>query len=242
VYRPGPGRLPGLLYIHGGGWWAGSVDESDATCRRKARDLGVVVVSVDYRLAPEHPFPAGLDDCCAVTRWMFDAADELDIDRDRIAVCGASAGANLAASVTLRLRDEGGPRLVAQVLEVPGMDLRMVGESMDLYADSYGFTRAGLEECREFYVAGRDPSDPLVSPVFADLHDLPPALVMTSEYDPVRDSGEEYAAKLAAAGVPTVLHRWDGIAHGCGELDVILPDIAATYRDELNAFLKGHLS
>lgn len=242
VYRPGPGRLPAVLYVHGGGWWGGSVDESDPTCRRKAQDLGAVVVSVEYRLAPEHPFPAGLDDCSAAARWMFDEADELGIDPARIAICGASAGGNLAAAVTLRARDEGGPRFVAQVLEVPGMDLRMVGGSMDLYADGYGFTRAGLDECREFYVAGGDPTDPLVSPVFADVHDLPPALVTTSEYDPVRDSGEQYAAKLAAAGVPTVLHRWDGIAHGCGELDAILPDIAAAYREELNGFLKAHLA
>jgi acetyl esterase len=242
VYRPGPGKLPALLYIHGGGWWSGSVEDSDPSCRTKALDLDAVVVSVEYRLAPENPFPAGLDDCFTAAQWLFDSAESLDIDPTRIVVCGASAGGNLAAAVTLKARAAGGPRFAAQVLEVPGMDLQMTGGSMDLYAEGYGFTRAALDECRDFYCAGADPTDPLISPLFAELHDLPPALVTTCEYDPVRDSGEQFAAKLAEAGVPTVMRRWDGIAHGCGELDAILPDIAADYRQELNDFLKPYLA
>jgi acetyl esterase len=242
VYRPGPGRLPALLYIHGGGWWSGSVEDSEPACRSKALDLNAVVVSVEYRLAPENPFPAGLDDCFTAAQWLFDSAESLDIDPSRIVLCGSSAGANLAAAVTLKAREAGGPRFAAQVLEVPGMDLQMKGESMDLYGEGYGFTRAALDECRDFYCAGSDPTDPLISPLFADLHDLPPALVTTCEYDPVRDSGEQYAAKLAEAGVPTVMRRWDGIAHGCGELDAVLPDIAADYRQELNDFLKPYVS
>jgi acetyl esterase len=243
VYRPAPGLLPALVYLHGGGWWMGDLDDADASCRRRANDLGAVVVSVDYRLAPEHPFPAGLDDCFTAARWVFDSAEELGIDSARVAIAGGSAGGNLAAAVTLRARDAGGPRFVAQVLEVPGMDLRMKGGSMDEFGEGYGFSRDDLDECVRFYIGeDGDPTDPLVSPLFADLHDLPPALVTTSEYDPVRDSGEEYAAKLAAAGVPTTLRRWDGIGHGCAEMDALLPDVAAAYRAELYEFLRAAFS
>jgi acetyl esterase len=239
VYRPRAGTLPGLVFIHGGGWWGGSVDESDPTARRRAVTGDCVVVSVEYRLAPEHPFPAGLDDCWTATQWVFEHAEELGIDPTRIAISGESAGGNLAAAVTLRARDAGGPRLVAQILEVPGMDLRMAdGGSLSEFGDGYGFTRAGLEECAQFYLGDQDRTQPLASPLFADVHDLPPALVTTCEYDPVRDSGEQYAAKLAAAGVPVTLRRWDGIAHGCGELGAVLPEIAERYRKEMADFLR----
>jgi acetyl esterase len=240
VYRPRAGTLPGLVFIHGGGWWGGSVEESDPTARRRAATGDCVVVSVEYRLAPEHPFPAGLDDCWTATKWVFEHAEELGIDPTRIAISGESAGGNLAAAVTLRARDAGGPQLVAQILEVPGMDLRMVDDdgSMSDFGDGYGFTRVALEECAQFYLGDQDRTQPLASPVFADVHDLPPALVTTCEYDPVRDSGEQYAAKLAAAGVPVTLRRWDGIAHGCGELGAILPEIAERYREEMAAFLR----
>jgi acetyl esterase len=239
VYRPRAGSLPGLVFIHGGGWWGGSVEESEPAARRRAVGADCVVVSVEYRLAPEHPFPAGLDDCWTATKWVFEHAEELGIDPARIAISGESAGGNLAAAVTLLARAAGGPQLVAQVLEVPGMDLRMAdGGSMSEFGDGYGFTRVGLEECAEFYLGDRDRTEPLASPVFADVHDLPPALVMTCEYDPVRDSGEQYAGKLAAAGVPVTLRRWDGIAHGCGELGAILPEIAERYRAEVTGFLR----
>lgn len=239
VYRPRAGLLPALVFIHGGGWWGGSVEESDPTARRRAVGADCVVVSVEYRLAPEHPFPAGLDDCWTATKWVFEHAEELGIDPARIAISGESAGGNLAAAVTLLAREAGGPQIVAQVLEVPGMDLRMAdGGSMSEFGDGYGFTRVGLEECAEFYLGGRDRTEPLASPVFADVHDLPPALVMTCEYDPVRDSGEQYAGKLAAAGVRVTLRRWDGIAHGCGELGAILPEIAERYRAEVTGFLR----
>jgi acetyl esterase len=243
VYRPAAGTLPVLLYMHGGGWWQGDLDGSDDSCRRRATDLGAVVISIDYRLAPEHPFPAGLDDCLTVARWVVNSAATLGVDPDRIALAGGSAGGNLAAALALRARDEGGPRFVAQVLEFPGMDLRMKGGSVDEYGEGYGFTIADLEECARFYVGeGGDPTHPLVSPLFADLHDLPPALVTTCEYDPMRDSGEDFAAKLQQSGVPTVLRRWDGIGHGCAEMDALLPDIAAAYRAELYAFLRAAYS
>jgi acetyl esterase len=239
IYRPTTGKLPVLLYFHGGGWWQGGLDDADASCRRRASDLGIVVISVDYRLAPEHPFPAGLDDCMTVARWVAASASELDIDPQRVALAGGSAGGNLAAALALRARDEGGPAFVAQVLEYPGMDLRMKGASVDEYGEGYGFTIADLQECVRFYVGETgDPTQPLVSPVFADLHDLPPALVTTCEYDPMRDSGEEFAEKLGQAGVRVVLRRWEGIGHGCAEMDGLLPDIAAAYRAELYAFLR----
>jgi acetyl esterase len=240
IYRPRPGTLPGLIFIHGGGWWAGSVEESDPIARRRAVTADCVVVSVEYRLAPEHPFPAGLDDCWTATQWVFAHAEELGIDASRVVISGESAGGNLAAAVTLMARDAGGPQFVAQVLEVPGMDLRMADDgSMNEFGEGYGFTRAALEECAQFYLGDRERTHPLASPVFADVHGLPPALVTTCEYDPVRDSGETYAAKLEAVGVPVTLRRWDGIAHGCGELGAILPEIAARYRAEMTEFLRG---
>ena len=209
--------------------------------RRRAQSADCVAVSIGYRLAPENPFPQGLDDCFAVAKWVFDNAEMLGIDPERIAIEGESAGGNLAAGVCLLARDAGGPDIKAQVLHVPGTDLRMQdSESMIEYADSLGMTREDLEECAVFYVgADGDRSHPLVSPVLAELHDLPPALIMTCECDPIRDAGEEFARKLDAAGVPTTWKRWDGLAHGTGELGMVLPEIAPVYTGQVTEFLRA---
>jgi acetyl esterase len=237
IYRPRPGVLPGYVYMHGGGWWLGSIDDADAGCRRRAAAADAVVVSVGYRLAPEHPFPAALDDCYAVAMWVLDEAEPLEIDPARIVLGGGSAGGNLAAAVALRARDAGDSRFAAQVLEVPGLDLTMTGESFELYGEGYLFTKADLRECAEFYLGSTDPTDPLVSPVFAAAAGLPPALVMTAECDPVRDSGERFAANLAAAGVDATLIRWDGMVHGAPEMDTVVPDVAERYRAAIISFL-----
>jgi acetyl esterase len=236
--------LPGLIFIHGGGWWLGTLDDGDAYCRQRATGLDCVVMAIDYRLAPEHPFPLPLDDCWAATQWIFEHADELGVDPSRVAISGGSAGANLAAAVTLLAREHGGAPFVAQLLEVPATDLTMeVGRgSIEEFAEGFVLSKADLIECAEFYLGGHDPRDPLASPYFADLHDLPPALVMTCECDPVRDDGEAYAGRLAEAGVPTVMRRWEGMVHGSAELAVIVPDVAEAYTAEVHAFLSRQFS
>jgi acetyl esterase len=243
VYRPEHGTLPASIFIHGGGWWMGGLQESDSLCRRRAASVGCVVISIDYRLAPEHPFPAAVDDSWAATQWVFAHADELDIDPRRIAIGGGSAGGNIAAAVTLLARDTGAVSLVGQLLEIPATDLTLTASqaSADEFSDGYGLSKADLVECAEFYLGEHDPKDPLASPLFADLHGLPPALITTAECDPVRDDGEAYAAKLADAGVPVQLRRWDGQVHGSMETDTLLPDVAAAYREELAQFLRGVL-
>lgn len=238
IYRPSDGRLPCILFIHGGGWWGGTIEQSDPTCRRRASAIGCVVVSVDYRLAPEYRYPAGLDDCWAALAWVFDRAEELDIDPDRIAVEGQSAGGNLAAATTLLVRDRGGPGLVAQVLEVPVTDATMSQPSVQEFAEGYGFGKADLAECIELYLGDHDRTDPLASPLHGELRDLPPALIITAECDPLRDEGEAYAARLADAGSPVEVRRMAGQVHGSAELDRIVPDAAQTVSSTIVDFLR----
>jgi len=241
VYRPRPGRLPAFVFIHGGGWWLGGLDESNGMCRRRAASVPCVVISIDYRLAPEHPFPAAVDDSFAAVQWIVDNADELDIDPDRIAIGGGSAGGNIAAAVTQRLRDETSIKLVGQLLEVAATDLTLTTSegSANEFAEGYGLSKADLYECVEFYLGDQDAKNPLASPLLGELHDLPPALITTAECDPVRDDGEAYAAKLADAGVPVTLKRWEGQVHGSMEADVVLPDVAEAYRAEVTNFLRA---
>lgn len=241
IYRPASGTLPAYVYVHGGGWWLGSLDESDSSCRQRAVDAGCVVISLDYRLAPEHRFPAAVDDVWAAARWVFANAAELDIDPARVVVGGASAGGNLAAALTLLARDEPGVSFVGQVLEVPVLDLTLstCSDSAEEFAVGYGFTKTDLLECVDFYLGDQDPKQVLASPLLAELHDLPPALITTAEFDPVRDDGEAYAAKLAAAGVAATLQRWDGQVHGSMEADVAVPEVAAEYRAAIASFLRS---
>jgi acetyl esterase len=217
VYRPVPETdLPLLVYCHGGGFSAGGLDTHDSICRRLARDARVVVVSVDYRLAPEHRFPAAPDDVYEALLWAAGHARQLGARSDRIAVGGDSAGANLAAVTALRARDRGEVSLAFQLLIYPRVD--MTDHQTQSWKDLDGFllSRATADFFRSGYLP--DPElygHPYASPLLAPDHSrLPPALVITAEFDPLRDEGEAYARKLVTAGVPARFVRYSGVVHG----------------------------
>ena len=217
IYTPeGQGPFPVVVFFHGSGFVLCSLDTHDGMCRNLCGGAGVLVVSVDYRLAPEHRFPAAPDDCLAATRWVAGHAAEFGGDPARIVVAGDSAGGNLAAVTALRIRDEGGPKLRGQLLLYPvtahsSADMPSYAEN----ATGCGLTRATMEWFWNHYAdpaAARNPhAAPLTAP---DLSRLPPALVQVAEYDPLRDEGIRYAERLLAAHVPTELSRWDGMNHG----------------------------
>ena len=217
IYIPGATRpLPVLVYFFGGGWVLGSVDAVDPVCRRLANATPCAVVSVAYRRAPEHPFPAGLEDCYAVTRWVAESGAELGVDPRRLAVGGASAGGNLAAAVALLARQRGAPKLALQLLVYPPLDYRADAPPSEDETDPLLFGSRDVWWCWSHYLAdAADGDDPLASPLRADdLRGLPPALVVTAELDPLRPQGELYAARLVEAGVGTDLVRFDGAIHG----------------------------
>ena len=173
------------------------------------------MIAVDYRLAPEHPFPAPLDDCYAATRWVFNNARELDIDPNNIAVGGDSAGGNLATAVCLKARDNNGPDIRHQLLVYPVTDAAMSTQSYSDNAEGYMLTRNSMVYFWNHYADEASRKNPLASPLLADdLSDLPPATILTAEFDPLRDEGEAYAGRLKAAGVETLLKRYDGLTHG----------------------------
>ena len=217
VYTPaGPAPFPGLVYFHGGGWVLCDLETHDAVCRAIARQAGAVVVAVDYRLAPEHRFPAAVVDCYTATRWVAANAEHLGIDPQRIVVGGDSAGGNLAAVVSRKCRDEAGPALALQVLVYPVTNLASFETpSYQEFADGYFLTRAEMEWFRDCYLARPEDGDnPDASPLLAqDLRGLPPALVITGECDVLRDEGERYARRLADAGVAVTATRYAGMIH-----------------------------
>ena len=217
VYSPeGGGPFPVLVYFHGGGFWMGSIATEDSACRLLTNAAGCVVVSVEYRLAPEHKFPAAVEDGYAATRWVAQNADNLGVDAARIAVGGASAGGNVAAVVALMARDRGTPRLVYQLLLYPVTNFAFDTPSYRENADGYMLTKDAMVWCWGLYLPTEaDGDNPYASPLRAqDLRGLPPALVVTAEYDPLRDEGETYAARLRQAGIPAVCKRYDGMIHG----------------------------
>jgi len=216
LYRPTSERpLPVLLYFFGGGWVLGTIDTADGVSRSLANSSGALVAVVGYRLAPEHRFPAAVGDCYAAVRWVAEHASEIGADPARIAVGGDSAGGNLAAGVALRARAEG-PALAGQLLVYPNTDQLADDQSMRAADDPFLFNRHSVAWYRQHYLA--DPGDaasPLASPLRAgSLAGLPPALVITAEYDPLRDQGEAYARRLASEGVQAELTRYPGMAHG----------------------------
>lgn len=219
VYRPreAPAPSPVLLTIHGGGFALGSLETEHAAAAQQAASLGAVVVSVGYRLAPEHPFPAALHDCYAALVWIRDQAEALGADPDRVAVAGQSAGGGLAAALALYTRDLGGPALCFQFLGIPELDDRLTTHSMRTFVDTPLWHRPNAELSWAYYLgpaAGGDVS-PYAAPARAtDLAGLPPAYVSVMEFDPLRDEGIHYATALLAAGVQVELHAFPGTFHG----------------------------
>ncbi|HKV53975.1 MAG TPA: alpha/beta hydrolase [Candidatus Binataceae bacterium] len=219
IYTPAAkGPLGALIYFHGGGWVLGDIEMTDQPCRMLANRAGCVVVSVDYRLAPEHKFPAGPDDCYTATRWVSENAGALGVDSARLAVGGTSAGATLAAVVALMARDRGGPRIAHQLLVYPATTTELTtGSHREFAADKYYvLSRSDMEWFWGHYLAGdADRTNHYACPAYAKtLRGLPPAFVITAEYDPLRDEGEAYAARLREEGVAAELKRYAGVTHG----------------------------
>jgi acetyl esterase len=217
TYVPAGSRpLPGLVFFHGGGWVRGSLQTHDVLCRALANGAGCVVVSVDYRMAPEHRFPAAIDDAVAATRWVAANAASLGIDARRLAAGGDSAGGNLAAAVALELRDEGGPPIVHQLLIYPVTDHSFDTVSYRDNATGYLLTRSSMQfYWREYLREAADGNDFRASPLRAQRFDrLPAATVVTAEYDPLRDEGRAYADRLRGAGVAVEYREYAGLVHG----------------------------
>jgi acetyl esterase len=217
VYLPrNSGPVPILVYLHGGGWVAGNVDAYDATCRALTNAAACAVVSVEYRLAPEHKFPAAPDDCYAAVKWVAAHAAQFGGDVTRLAVGGDSAGGNLTTVVAHMARDRGGPRIAFQLLIYPVTDYNFGTRSYQQNADGYLLTKDAMKWFWNHYLREEaDGSSPLASPLRSTkLAGLPPAFVMTAEFDPLRDEGEAYGERLIEAGVPTVVKRYDGMIHG----------------------------
>ncbi len=241
IYTPlGDGPLPLLVFFHGSGFVVCSLDTHDVLCRNLCAGAACVVASIDYRLAPEHKFPAAPEDCLLATRWAGASAASLGADPARIAVGGDSAGGNLAAVTALRVRDEGGPALCAQLLIYPVTEYWDAGmPSYTENAEGYGLTRDGMKWFWDHYLAAlEDARDPRAAPLRApDLRGLPPALVITAEYDPLRDEAERYAARLREAGVATELVRYAGMNHGFFFWPGVV-DVAGTALEAASAWLR----
>lgn len=206
--------LPGLLFIHGGGFVVGDIDSEDARAQEIAASADVVVVSVDYRLAPEHPFPAGLDDCYTALVWMEKSSAEIGVDPQRLGVGGGSAGGGLAAATALMARDRGGPRLCMQYLGIPELDDRLETHSMTVYADTPVWNRPNAILSWKYYLAGAEPTQYAAPARARELSGLPPTYVDVCEFDSLRDEGIGYAQRLVQAGVPVELHLYPGTFHG----------------------------
>jgi acetyl esterase len=210
--------LPAIVYAHGGGWFRCSLDLYDNPCRALAHATGCVVLSVDYRLAPENKFPVPLHDYYAALSWVASHADALGIDVTRLVAGGDSSGANLAAAATLRARDDAkGPAIAHQLLLYPPLDATMSSTSYRDFATGYFLTRSAMEFCWSAYLNEKaDGESSWASPLrAASLSDLPSATILVCEYDPLRDEGEAYARRLGEAGVATTCHRVEGMVHGC---------------------------
>jgi acetyl esterase len=240
----GLGPFPLVVFFHGGGWVLGDLDTHDPFCRALCAGAGCVVISVGYRLAPEHPFPAALDDALAATHWVAEHAAEVGGDPARIALAGDSAGGNLSAVTALRIRDEGGPTLRGQLLIYAAVGYHTPPTTSYIEnAEGYGLTREAAIWFYDQYLAEESQAtNPYAAPLLApDLRGLPPALVITAEYDVLRDEGELYVERLRAAGVPVRLSRYDGVHHRFAEMIGIL-DQAEQARDEMCVWLREVLA
>ncbi len=243
IYRPKDRTVPGpgVLWIHGGGFVIGDVESEHVGSAMTALGTGAVVVSVDYRLAPEHPFPAAPNDCFAALRWFASAADELGVDLDRIAVVGTSAGGGLAAAVALMARDLGGPALCFQLLCIPELDDRLETPSMQQFTETPTWNRPLAVQSWKHYLgdSGGEVS-PYAAPSRAtDFRGLPPAYVSTAEFDPLRDEGILYALAMLQAGVSVELHQFPGTFHASDLITTAA--ISRRSREEVQTVLRHAL-
>ncbi len=231
-----------LVYFHGGGWVLGDLESHDGVCREIAKRADITVISVDYRLGPEHMFPAAVDDAIAATRWIAHNAGELGVDPSRLAVAGDSAGGNLAAVVALDARDRGGPAIALQVLIYPAVDMSLRQASHARLADMAPIPPDTMRWFFARYCANEaDRADWRAAPLLANSHaGLPPALIIVGGYDPLCDEGEEYAAKLNAAGGHAEVFKMPGQIHGFMTMNKIITE-AAQAHDAIEAALKSHI-
>ncbi len=244
IYTPAQRTLPGaLVYFHGGGWVIGDLDSHDETCRRLCRGAGLTVISVHYRRAPETTYPGAAEDCYAATAWVAANAAALGINPARIAVGGDSAGGNLAAAVALMARDRGAPALRFQMLIYPVTDADFDRPSYRENGEGYLLSRRGMQWFWDQYVPDLDQRhEPYAAPLqAARLADLPPALVQTAGFDPLRDEGEAYAEALRAAGVAVRMTRYDGLIHGFFGMQDAIPAARPAFSEAIDA-LREHLA
>ncbi len=245
IYRPaGKGPFPALVLFHGSGWVIANLDVADAPSRALANRTGCVVVAVNYQKAPEHKFPIPFDDCYAATVWVAEHAEELRVEPTRIGVAGDSAGGNLAAAVALKARDSGGPALAYQLLIYPATNYDLDTPSALANAEGYLLQRESMRWFWNHYLADAgDAANPLACPLrAADLSGLPPAFVVTAEFDPLCDDGDRYAEALRAAGVAVTHRRYDGMVHGFFWMAGVLDQARALYEEigkEVRASLGG---
>lgn len=244
IYTPTEAGSYGLLvYFHGGAFFSGSLKTHDHVARFLAKETGHKVISVGYRLAPEHAYPAGLEDCYGVVRWAAENGESLGWDGKNLVIAGDSSGGNFAAAVAAMARDDGFDRITHQVLYYPSLDLDFDAgryPSLRENARGYGLETAMLRPFNAFYIeSGADPDDPLVSPIKReDLAGLPPALIITAEYDPLRDEGELYGRRLREAGVEATVRRYAGANHGFVQHFYWIPEYHRVFR-ETAGFLRG---
>lgn len=242
IYSPeGKGSFPVMVFFHTGGWQIGDLNTQDPLCRRITNRAGCIVVAVDYRLAPEHPFPAAVDDCYEATKWVATHAVEFQGDPSRLVVAGDSSGGNLAAVIALMARDRGYPKLAFQLMMFPATDFRLSTPSMEELGEGYNVTKPQMIWIRNNYLTDQaDWTNPLASPLLApDLSGLPPALIIYAEYDPLRDDAEAYAARLKEAGVSVKASCYDGMIHDFPDLfeepgERALAEIASALRATFN--------
>lgn len=232
---------PAVMYFHGGGWVLGNVRTHDAVCRRIAKTSGCVVIAVDYRLSPEHPFPTPLQDCIRATRYVSDHPEQLGVLPEKLALAGDSAGGNLAAAVALHCRDEGGPTVDLQVLLYPVIEPHFDTPSYLQFSDGFGLTRATMQWFWQQYLGDQIASEMAAPSQAKSLAGLPTTHIITAEYDVLRDEGESFAAKLQRAGVPTTLQRYKGNLHGFVHLAGAFDDgLRAT--QEIAQAINAHLA
>jgi acetyl esterase len=237
--RQAAGLAPALVFFHGGGWVIGDLDSHDVVCRKLAHEGELIVISVDYRLAPEHKFPAAVDDSIAATRWIAANAEQLGIDASRLSVGGDSAGGNLAAVVAISARDGNGPAIAGQVLIYPATDFAMTHPSHSEPETSLLLTHSVIRWFVDHYLGDADIDDWRASPARATtLEGLPPAYVLTVGADPLRDEGDEYAARLKEAGVAVTYRHFPGQFHGFFTMGKLLPQ-ANVAASEIGAWLKA---